>query len=336
MKLLLLPITFLLCTFAIAQETIEKYVEEGVAYHDAGQYDLAIDAYRKALALDENSAVANYEIGLTYMYAKQYDNSLKHANKVIELNGQYLIPAYVTKGNCLDALGNSDEAIKTYNNALKKLGADYMLYYNLALTQYNKGDHTKATQSAINAIDNNPSHASSHLLLGYLMNGQKNKIQSILSLHYFLLLEPNSKRSAQALQILDEQFSGNVERDGPNNVNIFLSPESLDKKNEFGAADMMISLLAASNGLEENKGKSDEELFITNTESFFKILGELKKKKNKGLWWEFYIPFYYELAKSKHIDTYCYFITQSTNDKAADWLKSNSDRLEELNGWLRQ
>jgi hypothetical protein len=108
----------------------------------------------------------------------------------------------------------------------------------------------------------------------------------------------------------------------------------LDKKNDFGSAEMMISMLAASNALEENEGKTQEELFVSNTESFFKILGELKKKKNKGLWWEYYIPFFYELAKTKQLETYCYYIIQSNNNNAVEWLSSNGKRIDELNEWL--
>ena len=334
MKYIFLVISFLTCSLANAQETIEEFVKIGIEFHDAGEYDQAIEAYQKALSLDENSALANYEIAMTYMYAKQFENSLKHVTKVIDINDQYLIPAYVTKGNCLDALGKSDQAIKTYNDALKKIGENYMLYYNLALTHYNQGNQKEAEEAVLNAINTNLSHASSHLLLGYLMNDQKNKVQSILSLHYFLFLESNSGRSVGALKLLNSQFSGNVERTSPTDISILLSPESMDKKNDFGSAEMMISMLAASNTLEENEGKTQEELFISNTESFFKILGELKKKKNKGLWWEYYIPFFYELAKSKHLETYCYYITQSNNSIAVDWLDSNGEKIDQLNTWL--
>ncbi len=334
MKYILLVISLLTYSLVNAQETVEELVKKGIEHHDVGEYDQAIEIYQKALSINENSALANYEIAMTYMYAKQYENSLKHASKVIDLNDQYLIPAYVTKGNCLDALGKSDKAIKIYNKALKKIGENYMLYYNLGLTHYNVGNQKEAEEAILNAINTNPKHASSHLLLGYLMNDKKNKVQSILSLHYFLFLEPNSGRSPEALKLLDNQFSGNAERTSPTDISILLSPESLNKKNDFGAAEMMISMLAASNTLEKNEGKTQEELFVSNTESFFKILGELKKEKNKGLFWEYYIPFFYEIARTKYLETYCYYVIQSNNNTAVEWLNSNEKRIKEFNDWL--
>ncbi len=99
---------------------------------------------------------------------------------------------------------------------------------------------------------------------------------------------------------------------------------------------MMITMLTASNTLKENEGKSQEELFFSNTESFFNILGELKKKKSEGLWWEFYIPFFYELANTEHLETYCYYISQSSSDLSVNWLASNEKQVEQFNKWLSE
>ncbi len=230
MKNLLLILSFLISSIAVAQKTIEDYVKQGIEYHDAGKYEMAIEVYQQALLQEENSVLVIYEMAMTYMYMKQYENALKHASTVINLDDKYLMQAYVAKGNCLDALGKSGEAIKTYKKAIKKIGDNYMLYYNLGLTYYNQGKLKEAEESITNAIKNNPNHPSSHLLLGYLMNNQGNKVQSILALHYFLFLEPNSGRSSGVFELLKKQFSGNVERTGPTDISILLSPESMDKK----------------------------------------------------------------------------------------------------------
>ncbi|HCX21576.1 MAG: hypothetical protein CMB80_10080 [Flammeovirgaceae bacterium] len=166
------------------------------------------------------------------------------------------------------------------------------------------------------------------------MNAAENKVQSILSLHFFLLLEPNSQRSADALELLKEQLAGNAEQTGENSMNIILNPAALDKKNEFGSAEVMLSMLAATNMTAKKEGASDMELFISNNNSIFKILGELKKKKNKGLWWEFYIPFYYDLAKSKHLDTYCRYISQSESTEAGEWIYTHEKELAAFDEWL--
>ena len=51
---------------------------------------------------------------------------------------------------------------------------------------------------------------------------------------------------------------------GENSMNIILNPAALDKKNEFGSAEVMLSMLAATNMTAKKEGASDMELFISN------------------------------------------------------------------------
>ena len=131
-----------------------------------------------------------------------------------------------------------------------------------------------------------------------------------------------------------DNFGGNVSKDPnkPNTINIMLS---VNNDTQFGAAELMVSMLEASKNLEENEGKSEDEMFVKNTESFFKILGELKEKKNKEIWWTFYTTFFYDLAKSPHLNTYCTYITQSANDDFQTWAQENEDDLNAFGEWLK-
>lgn len=336
MKHVFLALCLLLGWRAAAQDTVESLVRQGIEYHDAGDYATAISIYLKALMLDENSSLVNYELALSYLAAKEFEKSLSHAEKVIAQNDEHLLQAYVAKANCLDDWGQREAAIDTYLKAIKAAGPHYLLYYNLGLSYYRANDWEKAEAALINALADNANHASSHLLLGYLMADEGNKVQSILSLHYFLFLEANSGRSEGAYTLLSELFGSDVERTGPNDISIMLNASSLDKKNDFGSAEMMISMLAASNTLKEKEGKTKEEMFKENTESFFKILGETKKKKNKGLWWEFYVPFFYELAKTRHIETYCHYVGQTNSEVSVNWLAAHEERIVSFNRWISE
>jgi len=335
-KIFLLFGLVLVPSFLLGQANIDSLIKLGVYYHDAGEYDKAIELYKQALLIDQNSDLANYEIAMTYMYAKDFENSIIYSDKVISLDKNNVLQAYITKGSSLDYLGKTDESIKTFEKGIKKFGANYLLYYNLGYDYYKTKDYDKAEEAFTNAIKSNASHASSHLLLGYLMDDQERNVESLLCLHYFLFLEPNTERSKTAFQILEKQFGGNVQPDKekPNQINIVLNTDQMDS--EFGPANLMISMLEASKSTEENKNKSEDQLFIENTKSLFNILGELKKKKNKGLWWDFYIPFFNDLANSDHITTYCYYITQSSKDKSLEWLKNNNPKIVLFDQWLKE
>lgn len=334
--ILTLGLTFLAQLLLGQQSQIDSLVQAGIKHHDNGDFVQALEVYKKALEIDPNSSLVNYEMSLTYMYAKDYSNAIRHCDKVIALNDKYLVDACINKGSCLDYLGKTDESIKIFEKGIKQFGDNYLLYYNLGYDYLKLEQYDKAQDALMNAIRKKSNHASSHLLLGYTMKNLNQRTQSLLALHYFLFLEPNSERAKTAYAILRQQFGGNVERDDskPNQINIVLDPNPSEK--EFGAADLMISMLEVSKTLDKNKGKTDDELFISNTTSFFTVLGELKKKKSTGLWWEFYVPFFDSLAKSEHMDTYCYYISASTNKNAAEWLKANNDKLEKFATWLKE
>lgn len=328
--IILLFFALLPVSFTFSQSDLEALVQKGVGQHDSGQYEAAIDTYKKALKLDPNSTLVHYEMAMTYMSMKEYEKSIKHSDIVLKEKGEYMVHAYLTKGSCLDYLGKTSESVKLFEKAIKDYPKESLLYYNLALNYYRTNALDKAEKTLMDGLDVKSDHPSSHLLLGYIMSQKGQTSQALLSLYYFLLLEPNSNRSAGAYEEISHLYGDNVSSSEPGQINITLGAGG---DSEFAAADLMVAMLQASDHLEENKGKTPGELFVSKTESFFKVLGELNEKKNKGFYWEFYVPFFYDIAQSEHIDTYCYYISQSSEDSAT-WIRAHMDRLEEFADWL--
>ncbi|MDF4203800.1 tetratricopeptide repeat protein [Maribacter sp. SA7] len=318
-----------------SQNNLEDYVKEGIEHHDNGDYDNAIASYSKALDVDPKSTLAHYEMSLSYFSKGNYEEAVKYSDFVLKQNEDYLLEATLTKGSSLDMLGKTKESIKLFEKAIKQKRIHYLLHFNLGINYYKLNDLDKAEEQLLKAIELNPNHSSSHLILSYIHNQKGNTVQTLLASHYFLFLEPDSERSKIAYQNLQNNFGGNVTKDPekPNNINILLS---INNDKQFGAAELMISMLEASKSLEENKDKTKDEMFIKNTESFFKILGELKEDNNKKVWWKFYIPFFYDLAKSDHLETYCNYISQIENEEALKWLAVNNDKLVAFDQWLRR
>lgn len=319
-----------------AQSTIDDFVKKGIEYHDAQNYEMAIKTYEKALEIDPKSTLVNYEISLSYFNSKNYEKAIEYSDKVLKQKSKHMMQAYLTKGSSLDVLGKTKESIKLFEKAIKNEGSHYLLHYNLALNFYKIGKLDDAEEHVIKAIENNSNHASSHYMLANIHNYKGHTVQTLLALHYFLFLEPDSTRSIEAYMLLHDKFGGNVtkEKDKATTININLS--SLGAESDFGAAELMIGMLEASKNLEENVGKTDDEMFIENTDSFFTVMGELKKKKHKGIWWTFYTTFFYELAKSNHLPTYCHYINQSGNKDSRKWIQDNQEQLNAFGDWLEK
>jgi len=332
----LLTLLFLVFTNLAYSQTndFDIFYKNGIQFHDLGKYDQAIKSYQKALEIKPKSALILYEISLSYFSKQDYENAIKYSSKVIKLNKEHLLSAYIVNGSCLDMQGKTKESIKLFKKAIKKFD-NYLLSYNLALNYYKIHDYKNAKKHVVNAIEFNPNHASSHLILAYVENETNNKVPSLLSLYYFLFLEPNSTRSEEAYTILIDNFTRNVSKDAnkPNTINITLSPLN---GSEYGSAEFMLSLLTASNMSEENKGKSENQMFTENTTSFFQILGEQMESNRKGVTWDYYIPFFYKLSKSEHINTFCHYISQVRDQKSEYWLEEHPEEVEKFDEWLEE
>ena len=335
MRKFLLASSLLVSISCFGQGKIDSLVQVGIQYHDKGEYAKAIKVYNEALKIDPKSTLINYELAMTYMYSGDYKKSIEYCDIVIEQDEKHLLHAYITKGSSLSNLGKTEEAIETYEQAIEKFGNHYLLLYNLAIRYARDNNLEKAEPLLIEAINNNSNHASSHNLLAMLKDGQNQRAQSLMGLYYFLLLEPNSQRAKTAFELLKKQIGGNVQVNKKNQININIDSQHLES--EFSAAETMIDMLGASKFLKENKKKSEEELFIENTKSFFSVLGELKETNDgTGLWWDFYVPFFYKLSKSGYIDVFCYYISLSSNENATKWLEKNNNKFEGFKRWLKK
>lgn len=328
---------FLFCTLFIlsvsGQTTeLQNYIDQGVKLHDNGDYKGAIELYEKALKIDPASPLVNYEISSSYYAWKNYEKAIAYSDIVIGLKSNFVDEAYILKGSAQDMMDKPKDAIATYKEAIKEYPNNHLLYFNLALTSYNIKEYKEAEQAVQKALTIKPSHASSHLLLGYVMNDQGSRVKSLLALYNFLLLEPNSGRAKAACKLLETEMKQGVKKSGDKSISITFNPGR--ESDEFNAAELMLSLLESSKSLEKNKNKPDCELFADNTKSFFSVLGELKKNNN-GFWWNYYVDFFYEMTTKKHVEAYSYYITQSKEDATINsWVTANKDKVDALLKWF--
>ncbi len=333
MKQVILLVLLLIPFFLLSQNPLDSLIKEGIALHDAGDYDAAIKKYKEALNYDEKSSLAYYELGLTSYTKGDYKKSAKYADKVLKIDDGYLREAFTLKGSALDNLGKTKAAIKTYEKAIEAFPKDHLLYFNLALTRYNAGLADEAEQDLKKGLQVNPSHSTSNYLLGIIKMEQGRRVESLLAFHFFLLLEPNTAKSKEALARVSSLMNEGVTKKDEKNIEINLA--ALGEEDDFSTANLMLSLLSASNMTEENENKSKEQLFYENTESLFSVLNEQKEGKT-GLWWDFYVNFYGALLDAGHLETYCYFIRQQNGEAEQKWIAENNEKVEQFFQWLQE
>lgn len=321
-----------------AQNQLENFLKEGIAYHDQGLYDQAIASYQKMLELDPHSSLGHYEISLSYMYKGDYDLAIQHSDQVIEAGGRLLVPAIVVKASSMSNLNQVDDAIALLEDAVEQWNADVMVYYNLAICYWKQSNFEKAEAALIAGIYENPMHASSHYMLATLQADRGNRTEAMLAGYFFLLLEPNTARTVKMEQLVRNFYTAGVtlaEESSKKKKNINIALPASRMESNFSTVELGLSLMAA-NTYAEKKGKNTD-VFCRNTTTFFGLVSEVPKPKEEvagDFTMNFYVPFFSELYETKQTDVFCNYIGQTKPGGNRRWLDKNKEKVKDFEQWV--
>lgn len=334
-------LTNIIC-FAQRNEQVKKLVEEGIVLHDKGDYEGAIKKYDEAIAIDKYDFNANYEKTFSCLSAKKYDDCINLSKWMLLqfADNPQIKNIYVHYGSALDDKGDTQGAIRIFDEGLKKFPDFYLLHFNEGLTQMRLKKYDEALSSYAAALKNNALHPSSNYYTGVILQNS-NRIPALLAYLTFIAIEPQSDRSKDAFDRIDEIVYRNIKKDG-NKTTISIPMETLDKaknknsENDFSSVEFLFTMIGS---FDNNKGvdsiaKSAADKFNLKVQLLISSLHE-HNKDGKGFYWEHYVPFFVEMKEKKYTAVLSNIIFLSSGDKdSAAWLKENNDKVKEFYGWF--
>lgn len=314
----------------------ETIMSRGLSDYETGKYEEALSWFTQAFKLDRKSDEACYQLALSHLALKDYTNAAIYSSKVIDRKSELSEDAYLLNGSAWENLGRNKKARRIYNEALKKYPSNYLLHYNLALSFFNEKETGKAQEHVTRAIEIYPAHASSHLLLAYIMFDKGERIKSMLPLYYFLLLEQDSDRSLIAYNMLNSLWSQGVRQKGQRDIQLVKAGFKYD---EFASAELAIGMIKASENVKiEGESKISNAIlvrFAENNEALFKILKESSKDKY-GFYWEFYVNFFNKVQKNDFTKAYSYLISSCRyNDDVLLWMSDHHKEFYTFTAWMK-
>ncbi len=315
-----------------------RLINEGLALHDGGDFDGAIAKYEEVLKENPDNDWALYEMGYSYQMKKDYRKSLECGYKGAQYKSQRLSKFYVLIGNDLDEMGEGKKAVEVYEKGIKLKSDDFLLYYNLAITQSRLKNVEETRKNLKKALYLNPNHASSHAALAQFFVATKYKIPALFAAMRFLVIEPESPRTARVYKIFSDTLSGGATAGkNPNEINIFVEMGGKKDEGDFGSLDLILGLSGATSMTEENKNKSEIERLVARLETFFAVVSEGDPKGDRSKFiFRYYIPYFIELKSKKYVEPFAYYINQSTNLKGVpEWLAANRNRVNEFLTWSK-
>ncbi len=344
--------------------SVQELIVKGIEQHDAREYKQAVETYKEALKLDSTSMFATYELALTYLKLRDYENASVYSTKVIDSKDEkLLIGAYGVKSESLAETGKPEEAIALLEEALKELGNDYYLHFNLALNYFKKEDLDKTIYHVENALNLDKFQSGAYLLSAHALSDKQMWVQSILSFQFFLLTEPNSYRSKVAfeemLQIMrvketaeepiersfiqkqlerhstKKEPSRNTKKTPPLNTLLGVNRELV-----YNAIETTLDSLGrtVNNEILETDTTNSElyNSFKEVTRTIFEVLSEENDGTKAGLFWSYQIPVVSIIVESPYFDTYCRYISVAYFPESLKWWEDNPESAAKFIRWVEK
>ena len=319
--------------FALAQaDSIPQIMERGIALHEEGKYELSLIEYRKALELEPKNAFVNYEMALSYYFMNKKDKAEDYAKAAASEESETGVQGVILLGTLYDEQGKTKKSIKTYENALKRFGDYYLIWFNLGVTYSGMNELEKASEAFSKAANNRLDHSSSHYALATMKQLQGKRAEAFLPMYFFLLLEPDSERSPKAVTSINDMWKQGVSEKSETEITINLAPST--GNDPINASELFISMLEASKNLEENEGKTDFELHLDKATKLFKFMSELDLGKRDDYYTQYYIPFFLRIAESEHMEAFLHYTLQSGSEASRQWVATHTGELDAFFTWL--
>jgi Tfp pilus assembly protein PilF len=338
----------LMAAHVLAQqkEKAGKLVNEGLAYHEKGNFDKALALYDQALDLDKDNFRALAEKALTLVQLGRYDEAILTSGTTIEKhpNESDLKTVYVTYGNALDGQGKIDEALRVFDEGIKKFPDFFQLYFNKGITlftderQINRNTVDERTKMALvcfsKSLELEPAHPQSNYAMAELLSYDTTKrIPAILACMRFLALESEGTRAAAISKLLSDLIYKKNNR--TEYVDFGALPDTVqgNNMNYFKAEGMALSNEVDLIHKENNEKQTEVEKFIRYANA---VAGSLEKSNEnvKGFYGAFYVSYLLEVKKKNLLNTFCYIAFACHGDKdVMDWLKAHAEEVKEFYKW---
>jgi tetratricopeptide (TPR) repeat protein len=240
--------------------------------------------------------------------------------------------AYIIWGSALDEEGKWKQSLQVYEEGLQYFPSEYLLHYNQGFTLYRNQQYPAAELAFSRAIEANPTHPGSHLLLGLTEQAMDRRTGTILPLCIFLLLEPQSERSGSAWETLAGMQVRNLNRSGKqarqDGSGIFEGNiRKLDERAEE-------ALLAA-----QSTPLSDTSMlarFALRNSLLFNALPD-SLSGDTGIWHQLYLPFFKALASSGQSEAFSYYISQGVQPEGVkSWFSNNPAKSASFSSWFAE
>ena len=178
----------------------------GKAYFSIGNYQLAIDALEESIKLNSLDARAWHNLGLSYFKLANYKEAISQFNKELEIAVDENI--YISIGDCEYALGNTNDALAYYDQAISLNPKSFEAYNSKAVIYRQLVKLEEAFESSTKSLDIQPFNIKGLMNLGLVLKTFRRYKDAINVFNEILKIKSNDVdalfNKASCLEFIDK------------------------------------------------------------------------------------------------------------------------------------
>ncbi|WP_081413857.1 tetratricopeptide repeat protein [Eisenibacter elegans] len=185
------------------EEVIKKYPKSHVAFNNIGlayyyldEMDKSIDFLKKSIAVNADYGLAHANLSKMLFLEDRYEESLKHANRSIQIGGSQSDLALYVKGRILLDQGNAEAAIEMFKDAIKIDGEYRDAYFWRGYAYVSLQKYEMAILDYDRVVRLDPNHSMTYNNRGYCyMEGPQNYDRAMSDFNKALELDPDNHQA---------------------------------------------------------------------------------------------------------------------------------------------
>jgi tetratricopeptide (TPR) repeat protein len=305
----------------------QALVDAGVALFDKGSYNEAIEKYQEALKINPNDLRADYEMAYTLQIINKGLDGIPYLEKILQSDGAKF-EAHELLGSIYDDNNQPEKAVDEYLAGVKEKPDFALLHLNLAITYTRLKKYAEAESEAIESVKLDPKHASNHRIYAIATYKEGKRACSLLGWCNFLLLEPQSKRSAEGLAYIKNILNYGITKTGEKKVTVRVSTADLSSIN----LGMQMAVVTAT---DKKENLSPVDSLALQLNSVFQIIGEKSGTLETPFFSKYYAKYFQKLADSGNTPAFVHYISLSAfKDEDSTWFKEHDKELKDLDKWV--
>lgn len=274
-----------------------KIIDEGVGFHDKGEFKKAIELYKQVNRNDTNYVRALYELGLSYAADSQYNKAIAaYQEGLYSSDDREREPDfYNSYGSLLDNMNQQERAIAVLDSGIAKYPAYSSLYLNKGITLLRMGKLDEAEVLFKNLLLMDPYSYSSHYLLGQIALQKGRIVQAFISSFSYLMMNPSGRYYQNSISTL------NIIASYKDELKKYLEER---KEEPTGGFQMMEELILSKIALDKNYKplvKIDDPICRQIQVLLEKIEYD---ESDKDFWMQYYVPMYKALFTNKRFEPF--------------------------------